>query len=764
MDGGGRLRILIVDSDEQRRTLFADTTRAEGHEVTTHESLSAGDPSEAVDVLVIGGPQVPELAARYRRDRAAKWILAVVTMEEAHDALVAGADDCLTEPHDRDSFCLRMCVARATGGLAPDFGGEPPAVASLDEVVPKVSARQLRGIFDLLPVPAGVVDNAGRFVQCNRSLERLFHQPPGAVAGRPLAEFFTTADVESILTDLNRHGHVVEHELQLLDRYGEEYWVAGTARWIPTGGGYVIGTFSDITERRLYEEALRQSEASLRSVLQASPDGIIVHANGRYLFLNPAAVEQLGFENSAALLDSSIYDRVHPDEVDEIRGRVQTMMAQGEPAPVRDIQFVRPDGGVFVGEVASIPATFDGMPAIISQIRDVGERRRMQSQRFLADRLATVGTLAVGVAHEINNPLAFVVGNLGLLADELDKQVRMRDDPAHAPSAVAASRARIRELLARTQEGAERVRRIVRDLGRFARPDAGEDEVVDLHALLDSTMEIADVQIRHRAKLTRDFGAHGLVFGSEARIGQVFLNLLVNAGQAIEPGSPRANEVAVVTRDLADGRVEVEVADTGCGIPESQISRIFDPFFTTKAPGEGTGIGLAISHSIVAQLGGELAVESEHDRGTRFFVRLRRADVQHTRRGTGSVGDGTRGSPHKARVLVVDDEPLIREMVCDALSAHDVHAVATGLQALERMTADDWDLILCDVIIPDLTGVELWHALAKSRPEVLGKLVFMTGGDFTGTGPKFPSNAKIRRLEKPFSIKTLRALADAART
>lgn len=513
------------------------------------------------------------------------------------------------------------------------------------------------------------------------------------------------------------------------------------------------------------EEALRKSEASLRSVLHASPDGIIVHSDGRYLFVNPAAVAQLGLAPGTDILGRSIFDQVKAEDIAAVRERIDEMVRTGQPAPVSDIHFRRVDGEFLVGEVASIPATFDGRPAIISIIRDVGEQRRIQSQLFLADRLATVGTLAVGVAHEVNNPLSWVMGNLGLLADEFDNQVRMREQPGHDPVAVAASRARVRELLGRAQEGTERVRRIVRDLGRFARSDDGERQAVDLHALLDSTLEIADVQIRHRARVTRDYKATGFVRGSEARLGQVFLNLLVNAGQAIEPGAPRQNRVAVETHDLDDGRIEITVSDTGCGMTEAVRERIFEPFYTTKPAGEGTGIGLAISHSIVAAADGEILVESEPGEGTQFRVRLQRADDDVPSRPARVVreeSDAHRSASPAARILVVDDEPLIREMVCDALANHQVTAVATGREALEQIVAHDWDLILCDMILPEVSGLDVYRELEQVRPDALTKLVFMTGGDFGGKPPRLPDGARVRRLEKPFSIKSLRALARAA--
>ncbi|WP_240358192.1 ATP-binding protein [Myxococcus vastator] len=243
---------------------------------------------------------------------------------------------------------------------------------------------------------------------------------------------------------------------------------------------------------------------------------------------------------------------------------------------------------------------------------DVTDRKAMQAQLVVSDRLAAVGTLAAGVAHEINNPLAFVLSNLSFLAGELHALAR------ELPSGRMGE---LEEVLREATDGAHRVRQIVRDLRTFSR---GDDEVataVNVQAVLESAITLARSELKQRAQLVRDYREVPLVEGNEGRFGQVFLNLLINAAQAIPLGRSEQHEVRLTLRKAGD-RVVIEVRDTGVGMPPEVRARIFDPFFTTKPVGEGTGLGLSICHGIVTGFGGDISVESEEGRGSTFRVSL----------------------------------------------------------------------------------------------------------------------------------------------
>ena len=236
-----------------------------------------------------------------------------------------------------------------------------------------------------------------------------------------------------------------------------------------------------------------------------------------------------------------------------------------------------------------------------------------QEQLLFADRLASVGRLAAGVGHEINNPLAFILSNLRYVHQELDEL-------AGTPSEEA--RQEMLSALSEASEGAERVRLIVQDLKSLSRPDDVALGPVDLAAVVRGSAKMARHEVRDRARLVEDCDGVPPVHANAARLGQVFLNLIINAAHAISPGRVQENEIRVEARRSGPGHVTVEVRDTGAGISPEHLRRVFDPFFTTKPAGVGTGLGLSVCHRIITALGGEIRVESQPGRGTSFFITL----------------------------------------------------------------------------------------------------------------------------------------------
>jgi signal transduction histidine kinase/ActR/RegA family two-component response regulator len=380
----------------------------------------------------------------------------------------------------------------------------------------------------------------------------------------------------------------------------------------------------------------------------------------------------------------------------------------------------------------------------------VRELRQTQDQLFLADRLSSLGRVAAGIGHEINNPLTYVLGNL----EEISRQ--------HLSSEV-------RELVGEAIEGSERVRRIVGGLKSISRATPEAREPVDLHATLESTLRMASNEIRHRGRLIRDFGPVPLIEGDPSRMAQVFLNLIVNATQALTGKREGGHFVSIRTFTRPTGDAVVEIEDSGEGIPPDRIPRLFDPFFTTKAVGVGTGLGLSICHGIVSAHGGTIEVDSVWGTGSRFRVVLppllgsaaasaRPAEVRRE----SQVGD------RRSLLLVDDDSRLLRSVKRSLAREYDVETCEGAAAALALLgTGRRFDIMLCDLHMPGLTGMDFHRHVSEDFPGLERTIIFMSGGAFTPEATAFVRDCSNPSIEKPVDLaeldKVVRQVHDATR-
>ncbi|MEO7331544.1 MAG: ATP-binding protein [Minicystis sp.] len=501
----------------------------------------------------------------------------------------------------------------------------------------------------------------------------------------------------------------------------------------------------------------RTSVATFQPLIERSPEIIFVHRGGSIVYINPAGARALGHDHPDDLQGEVLDHLVHPDRHQAFSARIQQMLETGAPSACEEFQLVCKDGRALSVELTGVPIIFEDEPAIVSFARDLTERKHIQAKILQTDRLVALGTLAAGVAHEINNPLTYVLANLelvsGALRSRADEYRELRSVPGED---VATTLDNLVTALRVAHDGADRVRKIVRDLTTFAR--AGEDRRVplDLRSVLEPMINLTWNEIRHRARLVRDFRQVPLIDAPEARIGQVFLNLLLNAAQAIPDGDAESHEIGITTYTDAAGRAVVEVRDTGAGIPPELMGRIFEPFFTTKPPGMGTGLGLSICHGAVTALGGEIAVESELGRGSMFRVAIPPADLEGRR--SPSVHQPPLIEVADVRVLVVDDEPLVGETLRRMLRGNEVEVVTRGREALALvLDGRRFDVILCDLMMPVMTGMDLHAELSIMAPEQAARMIFMTGAAFTSRSQAFLDDIKNPRLDKPINAKVLRA-------
>jgi PAS domain S-box-containing protein len=530
---------------------------------------------------------------------------------------------------------------------------------------------------------------------------------------------------------------------------GSYRWMRDAARMIRDADGklvQVVGYFIDVTDQVRAEESLRRSEANFRILIERAPTATFVHRDGCFLYVNPAAVAMLGAEGPEAIVGKPVVDFVHPDDREAIHQLADT----GSVPPIR---MLRADGSGFVLEGEAMRLDFDGEPSNVVMGVDATERRETFARMALADRMLSVGTLAAGVAHEINNPLAYIATNLEVLAADLPnvqptRHSRLTQSTLHA-------------LVTDARDGVARVSAIVRDLRALSRPDHEDNGPVDVVAVLASSIKIVHNEIRHRARVFKSYGERlPFVEGEPSRLGQVFLNLLLNAAQAIPEGHADRNEIRVTA--TADARrVRVEVTDTGSGIPATIIRRIFDPFFTTKAPGAGTGLGLAISHQIVSSMGGDITVTSKLGEGSTFTVSL---PIAVTQRAPAPVAV-PQVSKATSRILLIDDEPAVGRALGMLLAPEtEVVAVHRAEDALARLAGGErYDAIVCDLMMPEISGIELYDRLAGVAPECRSQVIFMTGGAFTPQAREFLAKLEQPHLEKPFSESQLRRAIESVR-
>ncbi len=367
-------------------------------------------------------------------------------------------------------------------------------------------------------------------------------------------------------------------------------------------------TVGERHRRRQVETALSVAKAEFEIIFRSIPDAV-VFTDGDELIqrVNPAFSQLFGFDQ---------------DEV--IGKKVGVLVARRSALPVARFDaedrgttavLARKEGSQFVADITKAEVR-DGEGRVTGDLtifRDITEQRRLEARLQVADRMASMGTLAAGVAHEINNPLTFIMGNLNYLGAELREMAQVDTSP------------RLRELeqtVKEALEGSDRVRRIVRELKAFARGDEDEVGPVDVHEVLEKTLSLAKNNIRHKAQLVRDYGEVPPVHGNPSKLGQVFLNLLVNAAEALPAGRAPEHEIRLKTGLAEDGRVVVSVSDSGPGVPPEVRAEIFNPFYTTKPVGQGTGLGLAICHGIVTSLGGEIMLDSQEGHGATFTVWL----------------------------------------------------------------------------------------------------------------------------------------------
>jgi PAS domain S-box-containing protein len=519
-----------------------------------------------------------------------------------------------------------------------------------------------------------------------------------------------------------------------------------------------IGGFDvDIGHRKAMERALQASEQRFRALTENHPVPIAVAVaddEGRMLYASPPLAELMGVRLEELVGGSVRRFYADPD----VRPRLVAKLRRDGVLRGEEVRMRRGDGSEFWAAFTSKLIAFEGVEAMVTGITDLTELKRAEAeierQRELLhqnEKMTALGSLLAGVAHELNNPLSVVVAQSAMLRDSA------ADDLT-------------RERAAKVQAAAERCARIVRTFLAMARSKPQERGPVRLDGLIEAVLDIVAYGLRSGdVEVTLAFEPDlPAVWGDGDQLGQVLMNLIVNAQQALQ-AVPPPRRLRIATRREGDDAVAIEIADNGPGVEPENARRIFEPFFTTKPVGVGTGLGLSVCHGIVTAHGGEITVDSRPREGATFTVRLplsggadagarpaaAAASPEDSPRPAAALDDDDGARPRGAgTILVIDDEPEIGELLAEFLErdGHRVELACSGREALGRLAGrgDEVDLIISDLRMPDMDGPALFRELANTRPELLPRIVFLTGDTLAADIQWFLAETGVPVIEKPF--------------
>ena len=471
---------------------------------------------------------------------------------------------------------------------------------------------RLAQVYDFNPIGIAALDSDGRYTYVNPAYRAIYGWESEAFIGRTLVDMVVPLrdryPMTQILLQAVQSGELPEpREWEQRCKSGGRVVVRHHFDVIYDAGGRGMGVLiaaDDVTATFNLEHELGRASRTVQRLAEALPDPVGIVVDGRVVWANGLLLSLLGFEDVDDAVGSSMVLYVAEEERPGW-GQLMERAAQAPVAPVQ-LELLTRDNRRLAAEVSALPLVFQTERAVMVVARDLTNVRSLEAQVKQLDRMASLGTLAAGVAHEINNPLTYIHLKLHCAIAEVEGLQGF--DPAVAKG--------LKDAL----DGANRVREIVKELRTFSH-QGSEMTTVDVESVVEGALRIVSNEVRHNAIVVRDFGVAPPVYGNQGRLAQVFLNLVTNALHAVEDRGAGVGEIRICTR-LIDDMVEISVQDSGVGVPPEMIDRVFDAFFTTKATGRGTGLGLAVCRNIVEEHGGTISVSSPIGEGATFTVRI----------------------------------------------------------------------------------------------------------------------------------------------
>ena len=584
----------------------------------------------------------------------------------------------------------------------------------------------------------------GKFIDVNQSMLDLLGYTREEMLGMNVRKIYASLDDRNrFQQETETKESVIDYEMKLRKKDGTKVDCLTTSSVRYNDDGSILGYQGinrDITERKVLEEKLKESEKKYRELFQGSTDAIAqIDKEGRFLTANDAMVESLGVPLKE-LIGKTFFEVMPQDVAQRRLQMVIKALDKGQKQIFEDER----EGKCFNNIV--VPIKVPGQKDTVQVIaRDITERKQAEVERNeleqraqLASHLATVGEMASGIAHEVNNPLTGVIGFAQLL---------MQKDVSEDTKEYA----RI------INDGAQRVANIVKRLLTFARQQKLERTYIDINQIIETTLQLRayEMETNNIEVITHLDPDLPWTTADASQLQQVFLNIIMNAEN--EMGKAHGRGKLWIKTEAIDNTIRISFKDDGPGVARENLGRLFDPFFTTRSVGEGTGLGLSICHGIVTEHNGRLYVKSKPGKGATFIVEL---PIITEEKQLGLVESATDEFKKRvrARILVVDDEPATLQLLSQILAGegYEVETVDNATDALERIKLGRYSLIVLDIKLPGMSGLELYKSIQEIAQSLARRVIFITG-DVMGTDTKgFLYKTKAPYISKPFNIEQLK--------